>query len=143
MSRICISYGTTTISGGTITSTVQKSNQSDARGVCVNGGTTTIQNGANITANAPTKAYGVYCSGANGDTNRGWPHVGVVNITGGTITANTTNTTIAYGLYVTGATWTINRTNSYKVFCTSGINVDVPYGRTCKFRFVNSQRIIG
>ena len=111
-----LSYGTTTISGGTITSTVQKSNQSDARGVCVNGGTTTIQNGANITANAPTKAYGVYCSGANGDTNRGWPHVGVVNITGGTITANTTNTTIAYGLYVTGATWTINRTNSYKVF---------------------------
>ena len=26
----------------------------------------------------------------------------------------------------------IKYTNSYKVFCTSGINVDVPYGRTCK-----------
>ena len=111
-----LSYGTTTISGGTITSTVQTSSKSTAYGVCVLGGTTTIQNGANITANAPTKAYGVFCSGANGDSNRGWPHVGVVNITGGTITANTTNTTIAYGLYVTGATWTINKTDGYKVF---------------------------
>ena len=111
-----LSYGTTTISGGTITSTVQKSNQNTAYGVCASGGTTTIQNGANITANAPTKAYGVTATGANGDSNRGWPHVGVVNITGGTITANTTNTTTAYGLLVNGATWTINKTNSYSVF---------------------------
>ncbi len=111
-----LSYGTTTISGGTITSTVQKSNQNTAYGVCASGGTTTIQNGANITANAPTKAYGVTATGANGDSNRGWPHIGVVNITGGTITANTTNTTTAYGLLVTGATWTINKTNDYKVF---------------------------
>ena len=111
-----LSYGTTTISGGTITSTVQKSNQNTAYGVCANGGTTTIQNGANITANAPANAYGVTASAANGDSNRGWPHVGVVNISGGTITANTTNTTTAYGLLVTGTTWTINKTNDYKVF---------------------------
>ena len=111
-----LSYGTTTISGGAITSTVQKSNQSTAYGVCTIGGTTTISGGANITANAPTKAYGVTATAANGDSNRGWPHVGVVNITGGTITANTTNTTTAYGLLVTGTTWTINLTNSYKVF---------------------------
>lgn len=111
-----LSYGTTTISGGTITSTVQKSNQNTAYGVCTRGGTTTISAGANITANAPTTAYGVTATAANGDSNRGWPHVGVVNITGGTITANTTNTTTAYGLLVTGTTWTINLTNSYKVF---------------------------
>lgn len=111
-----LSYGTTTISGGTITSTVQKSNQNTAYGVCTIGGTTTISGGANITANAPTTAYGVTATAANGDSNRGWSHVGVVNITGGTITANTTNTTTAYGLLVTGATWTINKTNSYSVF---------------------------
>ena len=111
-----LSYGITTISGGTVTATVQKSDQNTAYGVCTLGGITTIQNGANITANAPTKTYGAYCSGANGDSNRGWPHVGVLNITGGTITANTTASTIAYGLYVTGATWTINKTNDYKVF---------------------------
>lgn len=111
-----LSYGTTVISGGVITSTVKTSSKTDARGVCVLGGTTTIKTGANITANAPATAYGAFCSGANGDSNRGWPHVGVLNVEGGTITANTTNTTTAYGLYVTGATWTINRTNSYKVF---------------------------
>ena len=111
-----LSYGTTNISGGTITSTVQKSNQNTAYGVYTAGGTTTISAGANIIANAPTKAYGVTATGANGDSNRGWPHIGVVNITGGTITANTTNTTTAYGLLVTGATWTINKTNDYKVF---------------------------
>lgn len=111
-----LSYGTTVISGGIITSTVKTSSKTDARGVCVLGGTTTIKTGANITANAPATAYGAFCSGANGDSNRGWPHVGVLNVEGGTITANTTNTTTAYGLYVTGATWTINRTNSYKVF---------------------------
>ena len=111
-----LSYGTTTISGGTITSTVQKSNQNTAYGVYTAGGTTTISAGANITANAPTIAYGVTVTGANGDSNRGWPHVGVVNITGGTITANTTNTTTAYGLLVTGATWNINKTNDYSVF---------------------------
>lgn len=111
-----LSYGTTVISGGIITSTVKTSSKTDARGVCVLGGTTTIKTGANITANAPATAYGAFCSGANGDSNRGWPHVGVLNVEGGTITANTTNTTTAYGLCVTGTTWTINRTNSYKVF---------------------------
>lgn len=111
-----LSYGTTVISGGIITSTVKTSSKTDARGVCVLGGTTTIKTGANITANAPATAYGAFCSGANGDSNRGWPHVGVLNVEGGTITANTTNTTTAYGLCVTGTTWTINKTNSYKVF---------------------------
>ena len=110
-----LSYGTTNISGGTITSTVQKSNQNTAYGVCVWGGTTTIKSGANITANAPTVAYGTYCSGAM-DGTRGWCHFGILKVEGGTITANTTNTTKAYGLGVSAIAKNLARTDSYKVF---------------------------
>ena len=111
-----ISYGTTNISGGTITATVQKSSQNTAYGVCTYGGVTTISDGANITANAPTKAYGVTATATNGSTNYGWAHLGELHVEGGTITANTTGTTTAYGLLVTGATWTINKTDGYSVF---------------------------
>ena len=111
-----LSYGTTNISGGTITATVQKSNQSKAWGVRTLGGTTTISGSANVTANAPTKAYALSCSAANGDSNRGWHHDGVLVVNGGTFTANATSTTTAYGLYVSGTTYNINKTNSYSVF---------------------------
>ncbi len=110
-----LSYGTTEISGGTITSTVQKSDQNTAYGACVLGGTTTIKSGANITANAPTVAYGTYCSGAM-DGTRGWCHFGILKVEGGTITANTTNTTKAYGLGVSAIAKNLARTDSYKVF---------------------------
>ena len=109
-----LSYGTTNISGGTITANVPAS-QNTAWGVRVDGGTTTISGSANITANAPTKAYGVYVQGVV-DGTRGWCHYGVLNVQGGTITANTTASTLAYGLYVTGSTKNLARTDGYKVF---------------------------
>ena len=111
-----LSYGTTNISGGTITATVLKANQSKAWGVRTLGGTTTLSGSVNVTANAPTKAYALSCSAANGDSNRGWHHDGVLVVNGGTFTANTTNTTEAYGLYVSGTTYNINKTNGYSVF---------------------------
>ncbi|MBQ6723086.1 MAG: InlB B-repeat-containing protein [Paludibacteraceae bacterium] len=110
-----LSYGTTTISGGTITATVLKSNQNTAWGVRVDGGTTTISGSANIIANAPTIAYGVLVQGVV-DGTRGWCHYGVLNVNGGTITANTTASTRAYGLYVTATTKNLARTDGYKVF---------------------------
>ena len=110
-----LSYGTTNISGGTITANVPAS-QNTAWGVRVDGGTTTISGTANITANAPTIAYGALVQGVNGSSTIGWPHVGVLNIQGGTITANTTSSTRAYGLYVTGTTYTVSRTDGYSVF---------------------------
>lgn len=110
-----LSYGTTEISGGTITSTVQKSDQNTAHGVRVLGGTTTIKGNAYITANAPKIAYGLSCSGAV-DGTRGWQHFGELKVNGGTIIANTTSSTTAYGLYVSGTTSNLARTDSYKVF---------------------------
>lgn len=110
-----LSYGTTTISGGTITATVMKSDKNTAHGVRTLGGTTTISGTANVTANAPTKAYALSCSAAM-DGTRGWLHLGVMNVNGGTFTANTTNTTTAYGLYVSGTATSLARTDSYKVF---------------------------
>ncbi|MBR2168134.1 MAG: InlB B-repeat-containing protein [Paludibacteraceae bacterium] len=110
-----LSYGTTTISGGTITATVLKSNQNTAWGVRVDGGTTTISGSANIIANAPTIAYGALVQGVV-DGTRGWCHYGVLNVNGGTITANTTASTKAYGLYVTATTKNLARTDVYKVF---------------------------
>ena len=110
-----LSYGTTEISGGTITSTVQKSDQNTAHGVRVLGGTTTIKGNAYITANAPKIAYGLSCSGAV-DGTRGWQHFGVLKVNGGTIIANTTSSTTAYGVYVSGTTSNLARTDSYKVF---------------------------
>ena len=110
-----LSYGNTTISGGTIISTVQKSDQYGAYGVRTLGGTTTISGSTNVTANAPTKAYALSCS-ATMDGTRGWMHLGVMNVNGGTFTANTTNTTTAYGLYVSGTATSLARTDSYKVF---------------------------
>lgn len=109
------SYGTTTISGGTITATVLSSTKSGATGVRAAGGTTTIKSGANIIANAPTLAYGALVTGEV-DGTRGWQHFGILNVQGGTITANTSNTTRAYGLYVTASTKNLALTNSYKVF---------------------------
>ncbi len=110
-----LTYGTTTISGGTITATVLKSNQNTAWGVRVDGGTTTISGSAKIIANAPTIAYGVLVQGVV-DGTRGWCHYGVLNVNGGTITANTTASTQAYGLYVTATTKNLARTDGYKVF---------------------------
>ena len=110
-----LSYGTTTISGGTITANVLQSNRSTAYGVRVDGGTTTISGSANIIANAPTLAYGVLVQGVV-DGTRGWCHYGVLNVNGGTITANTTASTRAYGLYVTATTKNLARTDAYNVF---------------------------
>lgn len=110
-----LSYGTTSITGGNITANVLTSSQSTAYGVRVDGGVTTINGSANIVANAPTVAYGVLVQGVV-DGNRGWCHYGELNIKGGTITANTTNKTKAYGLYVTATTKNLANTNSYSVF---------------------------
>ena len=110
-----LSYGTTSITGGNITASVLTSSQNAAYGVRVDGGTTTISGSANIVANAPTLAYGALVQGVV-DGNRGWCHYGILNINGGTITANTTNTTRAYGLFVTATTKNLANTNSYKVF---------------------------
>jgi hypothetical protein len=108
-----LSYGTTNISGGTITATVVKSDQYTAYGVRVLGGTTTINEGVTVTANAPKTSYALSCSAANGDSNRGWHHDGVLIVNGASFTANTTVSTTAYGLYVSGSTYNINKTDGF------------------------------
>jgi uncharacterized repeat protein (TIGR02543 family) len=95
------SFGTVTVSGGTITANVQKSNQSTAYGMVVTHGNTTISGTASISANAPTKAYGVWAT-ADVNTTYGHLHQSNVTINGGTINANATNTTTAYAVYVNG-----------------------------------------
>ena len=95
------SFGTVTISGGTITANVQKSNQNTAYGMVIIHGNTTISGTASITANAPTKSYGVWAT-ADVNTTYGYLHQSNVTINGGTVTANATTSTTAYAIYVNG-----------------------------------------
>ena len=95
------SFGTVTVSGGTITANVQKSTQNKAYGLVLCHGNITIGGTASITANAPTLAYGVWAT-ADVNTTYGYLHQSNVTINGGTINANATNTTTAYAVYVNG-----------------------------------------
>lgn len=102
------SFGTTTITGGTIDC---YATQSIAYGVYAMNGTTTISGTPTIIARAPTYAYGA-CAGSTPADKTGVPYNGNLVISGGRFDVSAMTTTTAYGVLVQALGRAVNYSTS-------------------------------